>query len=214
MLESVFWDNDGVLVDTEALYYQATREVLASAGGRLTKRQFLRISLGQGKSLFSLAKEQGLSQLSVLQLQEERNARYSELLRKNVRIMDGVEETLRRLQGRVSMGIVTGSRRDHFEIIHNSTDLLQYFDFVLTREDYEEAKPAPDSYLTAMVRKGVSPERCLVVEDSERGFKAARNAYIRCLVVPNTFTSEGDFCGAYKILDSIREVPSEVLKLQ
>ncbi len=214
MLKTIFWDNDGVLVDTEVLYFQATREALASVGVEVTRDQFIEISLGEGKSLFDLAEEQGVTGEAVARLREERNGRYSELLRGDTQVLDGVEETLRQLQGRVSMGVVTGSRGDHFEIIHASTDLLQYFDFVLTREDYGEAKPAPDSYLTAMARQGLAPEDCLVVEDSERGFKAARDAGIRCLVVPNAFTRGGDFSGAYKVLDGIRAVVPEVLRLQ
>ena len=45
------------------------------------------------------------------------------------------------------MGVVTKSRREHFELIHTATGLLHYFDFVLTREDYKKSKPDPDSFL-------------------------------------------------------------------
>ena len=213
MLKAIFWDNDGVLVDTEGLYFQATREALASVGVDVTRDLFIEISLGQGKSLFDLAEERGVTAEAIDRLREERNGRYSELLRGDTQVLDGVEETLRQLQGRVSMGVVTGSRGDHFEIIHTSTDLLQYFDFVLTREDYGEAKPAPDSYLAAMDRQGLTPEACLVVEDSERGMRAALGAGIRCLVVPNALTRGGNFSGAYRVLDGIREVVPEVLRL-
>jgi HAD superfamily hydrolase (TIGR01509 family) len=163
--------------------------------------------------MFDLAEERGVSAEAIAGLREKRNGRYSELLRGDTQVLDGVEETLWQLRGRVSMGVVTGSRGEHFEIIHASTDLLPYFGFVLTREDYGEAKPAPDAYLTAMARQGLAPEDCLVVEDSERGFKAARDAGIRCLVVPNALTRGGDFSGAYKVLDGIREVVPEVMPL-
>ena len=148
------------------------------------------------------------------QLRLQRNARYSALLRECVRVLDGVVETLRTLRGCVLMGVVTGSRKDHFDIIHTQTNLLQFFDFVVTREDYKEAKPHPDAYLTAMRLHGLEPETCVVVEDSERGCAAAAKAGLRVLVVPNALSQHGDFSPAYKVLGSVREVVDEVERLR
>ena len=50
--EFIFWDNDGVLVDTEGLYYQASRDALARIGFELTIQQFTTISLASGRSVF------------------------------------------------------------------------------------------------------------------------------------------------------------------
>jgi len=52
---------------------------------------------------------------------------------------------------------------------------------------------------------------CLVIEDSERGLAAAKAAGIKCMVIPNGFTSQGGFNGAYRILDNIQQVVEEVL---
>ncbi len=158
MVKAILWDNDGVLVDTEELYFSATRDVLSEAGVNLTRDLFIQISLKQGRSTFDLAAEQGLSQEVTTQLRADRNRRYSNLLKGGVRILDGVEDTLRQLHGKVSMGVVTSSRREHFEIIHTTTGLLHYFDFVLTREDYRRSKPDPDPFLAAIKRNGL--HRC------------------------------------------------------
>ena len=58
MVKTVLWDNDGVLVDTEGLYFQACREALASVGFGLTRAQFIEQSLKKGKSVFDLLSEQ------------------------------------------------------------------------------------------------------------------------------------------------------------
>src|SRR4030042_608204 len=136
MIRAVFWDNDGVLVDTEKLYFQATRELLLRAGVTLTEPLFRRISLLEGRSAFDLAEAKGVPRTEIDKLHEERNRRYTELLNGGVRILDGVREALGALQGRVLMGIVTSSRKVHFDAIHSGTGLLPWFDFVLTREDY------------------------------------------------------------------------------
>lgn len=213
MIRAIFWDNDGVLVDTEKLYFQATRELLQRAGVTLTEALFRRISLQEGRSAFDLALEKGVSQLQIDRLHEERNRRYTELVEEGVRILDGVEETLAKLSGRVLQAIVTSSRRAHFDAIHAGTGLRSHFDFILTREDYLLSKPDPEPYRLAVTRSGFRPEECLVVEDSERGLRAAFAAGIRCIVVPNDLTRGGEFAGAWRVLQSCREIPGEIERI-
>jgi len=213
MIRAIFWDNDGVLVDTEKLYFQATRELLQRAGVTLTEALFRRISLQEGRSAFDLALEKGVSQQQIDRLHEERNRRYTELVEEGVRILDGVEETLAKLSGRVLQAIVTSSRRAHFDAIHAGTGLRSHFDFILTREDYLLSKPDPEPYRLAVTRSGFRPEECLVVEDSERGLRAAFAAGIRCIVVPNDLTRGGEFAGAWRVLQSCREIPGEIERI-
>jgi len=213
MIKAVFWDNDGVLVDTEKLYFQATRELLLRTGVTLTEALFRQISLVDGRSAFDLAKAKGVSGEEIERLHEERNRRYKELLTAGVRVMDGVEEVLGALRGRVFLAIVTSSRRVHFDAIHAGTRLLSSFDFVLAREDYVLSKPNPEPYLTAMKKSGFKADECLVVEDSPRGLASALAAGIRCLVIPNDLTRGAPFTGAWRVLESCREVPGEILRL-
>jgi len=186
MIRAVFWDNDGVLVDTERLYFQATRELLQRADVTLTEELFQRISLREGRSAFALAEAKGVPQDEIERLRLERNSRYTELLRNGVAVMDGVRETLDLLREKVILAIVTSSQRSHFETIHETTGLLPFFDFILTRDDYVLSKPDPEPYRLAVHRSGCRPEECIVVEDSERGLQSALAAGIRCMIVPNT----------------------------
>ncbi|MCE5264972.1 MAG: HAD family phosphatase [Deltaproteobacteria bacterium] len=213
MIRAVFWDNDGVLVDTEKLYYQATRELMLQAGVTLTPALFQQISLFEGRSAFDLAAEKGVPREVIDRLHEARNRRYTELLAGGVRILEGVEETLGSLRGRVIQAIVTSSRRIHFDAMHVRTGLPAFFDFILAREDYRLSKPDPEPYRLAMEKSGCGPEECLVVEDSERGLRAAIAAGIRCIVVPNDLTRKAAFAGAWRILPSCRAIPGEIERL-
>ncbi|HKK00914.1 MAG TPA: HAD family phosphatase [Desulfuromonadales bacterium] len=207
MIRGIFWDNDGVLVDTEGLYYRASAEALGELGIELSREEFIERSLRQGESVFALAAERGHTATVVRTMQEKRNDRYAALLAEGIEPLRGVEEVLRALHGRMRMAVVTSSRRRHFEIIHRHTGLLPYFDFVLTREDYHHAKPDPEPYLSALERSGLLPEECLVVEDTERGLRAAVAAGLRCLVVPGELTAGGDFTAATAVLAGIHEIP-------
>ena len=210
-IQALFWDNDGVLVDTEKLYFQATREILETVGIDLTEALFRQISLREGRSAFELAGRQGIAPEAIEGLVEERNRRYTDLVHGGVQIMDGVVEALRALQGRVAMGIVTSCRRGHFEAIHQGTgELLSYFDFVLAREDYGLSKPDPEPYRTALAKVGLPAEACLAIEDSPRGLVSAVGAGLRCIVVPNALTQGSDFAAAWRVLESCREIPAEI----
>ena len=175
LIRAVFWDNDGVLVDTEKIYYQATRELLLTTGVELTEELFRRISLVEGRSSFILAAERGVPQEEIDRLHAARNRRYTELLEGGVRIMEGVEEALGALRGNVVQGVVTSSRKEHFDTMHRGTGLLSNFDFILTREDFTLSKPDPEPYRKAMERCRLTPDECLVVEDSPRGLESARD---------------------------------------
>jgi HAD superfamily hydrolase (TIGR01509 family) len=212
-VRAALWDNDGVLVDTEGLYFRATREVLATVDVDLTRDRFVQLSLREGRSVFDLAADRGVPPAEIEGLRNRRNERYAGMLREGAPLLGGVEEALQSLHGQVSMGIVTSSRRDHFDLIHRASGLLRYFDFFLTREDYERSKPDPDPYRTAMTLHRLRAEECVVVEDSERGLLSARRAGIRCIVVPHELTAGGRFEGAHAVVPEVRDAAREILRL-
>lgn len=210
---TVIWDNDGVLVLTEDRYFQASRETLAGLGVELTRDYFIRHSLIEGKSVFDLLDGRGFSPAQLDALRVARDRRFAELIEATPCVVDGAEETLRTLRGRVRMGVVTGALRVHFDRSHLRSGLRPYFEFVLAREDFKRNKPHPDGYLAAVQRFQIDPDTCVVVEDTVRGLTAARAAGLRCLVIPNDLTRETDFNGATAVLKNIREVPAAVERM-
>lgn len=210
MIKAIFWDNDGVLVDTERLYYKATQVMLANVGVHLTKDQFIEYSLIQGKGAWHLAEERGVSPDHIDGLRNERNVLYGKLLEEERIIIDGAQDVLEELHKRYVMGIVTSSRPEHFEIIHRRTGFLKYFQFAITRDEYTHSKPHPEPYILALERSGYSAKECLVIEDSERGLIAANKAGLRCVVIPNEFTKASNFAGAYKVMRSLKELLAEL----
>ena len=146
-------------------------------------------------------------------LRDRRNTLYADLIADEDLTIDGARETLEVLKGRVRMMIVTSSRRDHFEIIHRSTGLLPYFEGVVDQDDYDNSKPHPEPYLTGLERLGVEGDECIVVEDSARGMTSAIRAGLRCVVVPNLLTKDADFSGAYRVVESVKDVVGVVEEL-
>ncbi len=210
-MQYLLWDHDGVLVDTERYYLQANREALAQLDIPLSNTLFVEISLTEGKSLLNLAREQGHTKKRIDELKEWRNNRYAELLAQEDMTLPGVRETLHALHGKIKMAIVTSSLQKHFDIIHERTGLLTFFDFCLTRGDYTNSKPHAEPYLQALRRSGKQPHQTLVIEDSPRGLAAAKAAGLTCWVLPAQHIPEHEFKAADKILSCIEELPKLLL---
>jgi HAD superfamily hydrolase (TIGR01509 family) len=209
-VRAVLWDNDGVLVDSELLYFQASRELLAQAGIPLSRETFIDLSLRQGRSCFALAEQAGISAQRIESLRAARDLRYAELLRAGVPVRPGVSPCLAALAGRVRMAVVTSASPEHFELIHARTALRDYFEFVLTGDETPLHKPHPEPYRMAAARLGVEPAECLAIEDTERGLQSAVAAGMRCAIIPHELTRGGDFASAWRVLEHALEVPDLV----
>ncbi|MYM93427.1 HAD family hydrolase [Duganella vulcania] len=213
MLRAILWDNDGVLVDTERLFYEANRDLFRPLGLELSERHFFDWYLADNCGAWHLLEPQlGVAEIDAWR--DERNRQYAATLASaTIPAIDGVGEVLASLSPRLRMGVVTSSNRDHFEIIHDRLDLLPHFEFVLTFETYARSKPAPDPYLLGLERLGVRADECLVVEDSPRGLQAATAAGIRCIVLRNELTRGHDFPGAWRVVDTMPQLLAEIEQL-
>jgi HAD superfamily hydrolase (TIGR01509 family) len=208
----LLWDHDGVLVDTERWYFEATRRALAGIDVPLSRELYLEF-MAEGRPCWELARRAGASDTAIRELRGRRNALYQEYLQTKSIEIPGVREVLAQLAVQYRMAIVTTARRSDFNLIHADRDLLHNFEFVLTLEDYARSKPAPDPYLAAMSRFGAAAAEVLAVEDSARGLRSAQAAGIRCIVVRNSFTRSQDFTGAYCMIDSVGELPGVIAGL-
>ena len=205
--EAIFFDMDGLLVNTEPLDFKSTKGVFAGVDVNLTREWYIHEHLGKGRSVSELLRENGIAEERVAELREMRRKRYWEYLEADATAIDGVPETLQKLHGKLLLAIVTGSRRQSVDIIMRKTGLRGFFDFVVTYEDTEYHKPHPEPYLKALAISQKTKEACLVLEDSGNGSLAATAAGITCYAIPDEMTKAHDFSHADKVLAGIREVP-------
>jgi len=204
--EAILFDNDGVLVDTEGYYFQANREALARFGVALDRAAYVELFLRDSRGAWDLLRERGVGEREIWLARAARDRRYQELLGEGDLLMPGVADGLAALAGRYRLAIVTSSEPEPFAAAHARAGILHRFELALTREQYGNSKPEPEPYLVAVARLGVAPERCLVVEDSERGLRAAKAAGLACWVVPTELTRGGRFDDADAVLDDFAAV--------
>jgi HAD superfamily hydrolase (TIGR01509 family) len=209
--DALLFDNDGVLVDTEALYFRANREALATVGVELDEATYVEYWLREGLGAWHLAEARGVDAAGIAELKAARDRRYFQLVDESEIVVPGVAELLPTLAARFRMAIVTSSEPEPFARTHARTGLLPHFELVLTRVDYVNSKPDPEPYLCAVSRLGLSPARCLVIEDSERGLRAAKAAGLSCWVVPSGLTATGNFAAADAVLPDLGSAAARLL---
>ena len=205
-LTAILWDHDGVLVDTERLYFQATRDVLGHAGVEFTADQYRQLLLVEGRGAWHLAEARGVRKEEIDKLRAARDHLYHDLLTRGDVLVAGALRLLERLRPRYRMAVVTTSQRAHFDAIHARTGLRELVEFVLTREDYVHCKPHPEPYLQALERLSLPAEQCVVIEDSERGLRSAQAAGLCCWIVRSEFTAGFAFEGAERCFSSLAEL--------
>jgi HAD superfamily hydrolase (TIGR01509 family) len=213
MIDTILWDNDGVLVDTEELYFRATREILQRQGAALSREQFIEYLMRRGQSVWEVLLPEHAAD-AITALRHERDRLYSDLLRREPCAVPNVLETVRAMKAQYRMAVVTSSHREHFDLAHARSGLVEMFATIVAREDYVHSKPHPEPYLTALARLGTKPERCIAIEDSERGVMSAIAADLRCVAIPQGLTADGDFSRATMVLKSIAEVPHAVGRIE
>lgn len=206
MKTTILWDHDGVLVETEPLFYEATRLKLAELGITLHKDDYLR-DMASGVSAWERAIAAGIPIDEIKIHKTHRNELYQDFLQHNEIEIGGVETVLEQLSKNYSMAIVTTSRKADFDLIHRDRNICKHMSFVLVNGDYKRKKPHPDPYLTALERFSASKDETIVVEDSERGLKAAVAAGIDCVIVKNDFVRGQDLSTATHRIESLSMLP-------
>jgi beta-phosphoglucomutase len=202
MIQAVFFDFNGVVVDDEPLHMKAYTEVLRGEGVELTEGGYLD-SLGMDDVTFVRAafaragREEELSDEVVRRVIEREAAAHRELLGEHPPLFPGVVTFVKALARLHPLGIVSMSTREQVEHTLKLAGLAQYFTVHITAEDVTACKPDPSCYQRALERLNAKrsgeahilphgPDECLVIEDSPPGIRAGRAAGMRTLGVTNT----------------------------
>ena len=111
--------------------------------------------------------------------------RMLEAYRRELPLLPGAEEAVRRAAAAFPLGLASSSNREIFEAVLDLAGLTDCFRATVSSEEVARGKPTPDVYLEAARRLGVPPEACAAVEDSHAGIRSAKSAGMRVVAIPN-----------------------------
>ncbi|MBV8856729.1 MAG: HAD family phosphatase [Acidobacteria bacterium] len=199
MIQAVFFDFNGVIIDDEPLQMKAYQEVLGREGLAVTEADYYG-SLGMDDRAFVRAAyergERELDEETLARVIEAKTAAHRQLLEGELPLFPGVVTLIKALKRSHSVGLVSMARRTEIDYVLERAALKGYFDAVVSAEDATACKPDPACYNSGLEllngRRGeaqiipLRPDECLVIEDSPPGIRSARAAGMRTLGVTNT----------------------------
>src|SRR5262245_62014343 len=182
---AVLWDMDGTLIDSEEFHWISWRDTLASEGITITREQFLS-SFGQrNDSIIPRWLGTAATPERIERISNAKEERYRYLLRQHgISALPGVANWVQRLHKEGWLqAIASAAPRANVDAVLEALSATHIFQGIVSAEDVHQGKPDPEVYLTAAARLGVSPDRCIVVEDAVAGVEGARRARMKSIGV-------------------------------
>lgn len=184
-VDAVVFDMDGLLIDSERPLRAATLAAAARAGRAMDEAFYLSLVGVADRETWPRVRAHFGDAASLARFEaafDEELARH----RAELRLMPGVEALLSHLEDAgLPIAVCTNSRRASAERHLTATGIRGRFRAVVTRDDVAQGKPFPDPYLRAAALLDVAPSRCLALEDSHNGIRAAHAAGMVAVMVPD-----------------------------
>jgi HAD superfamily hydrolase (TIGR01549 family) len=193
---ALIFDMDGLMIDSERLYFAAEREMAAAFGKEIRDEQLWPL-MGR-KPIESLRL---LSEILEVDTPPEelfawRNRLMLEKMSHDLGAMPGLFEILDEFHGRLKLAVGTGAQQEFLDLALDTLRIRSYFDILQTADGIERGKPDPEIYLIACQRLGLPPAQCVVLEDARNGVLAGKAAGCPVIAVPSEYTRGQDFSEA------------------
>lgn len=213
-VQAVIFDLDGLLLESEQVWDAAKRRLVDERGGRWTGEASQRM-LGMSSPEWAAYMRDRLGvPLEVAEISAEVVRIMGELYGRELPILPGAAEAVRRLAERWPLGLASSSNREIIDLVLATAGWKCLFAATVSSEEVERGKPAPDVYVETARRLGVAPQRCVAIEDSGPGIGSAAAAGVAVIAVPNAgYPPEADALDvAASVLGSLHDLGPAVVE--
>lgn len=215
--KAVIFDMDGLLFDTEIVYYEASQMVADQMGFPYDKELYLKY-LGVSDEEVWANYHQIFASFGKNNVQKFINDAYEETIRRfslgAVQLKPGVIELLDFLEEhRIPKVVASSNQRHIIELLLEKNQLTNYFETIVSAENVKRAKPDPEIFLLGHEYLGTKKQETLVLEDSKNGILAAASAEIPVIMIPDLLAPSEDLQQkTLAVLSSLHEVPGYLKK--
>jgi len=214
VIEAVVFDLDGVVVDTEQVWDDVREQLVRERGGRWHGgAQAAMMGMSSPEWSRFMHDELGLVDPPA-EINDEVVRRMLARYRTDLPLIDGAVDAVHRLAAEFPLAVASSSNRPLIEAVLERAAIAERFAAIVSSEEVERGKPAPDVYIEAARRLGVEPARCAAVEDSSNGIRAAHAAGMRVLALPNAHypPAPDALALAAVVVHSAQELTGEVVR--
>ncbi len=210
---AIVFDLDGVLIESEQVWDAAREELVGERGGTWSDHATTDM-MGMSSTEWSRYLHDRLGvPMDPVEINDDVVRRVASAYERHLPLLPHAVETVRELAGRWPLGVASSSNRPIIELVLDRSDLRPCFAAVVSSEEVEHGKPAPDVYLAAAEGLGVDAGDCVAVEDSTNGIRSAVDAGMRTLAVPNRqFRPDEELlASAAAVVPSLAEVTPDLV---
>ena len=180
------FDLDGVLIESEEDWERARQQVIADLTGGAWSAEDQHLVLGANmRQCTAIMNARHPTGLDDDELGARLIARRLELYDERLVILPGAVEAVTAAAGRYPIAIASSSPPQAIRKVLDRMAIPGLFGAIVSADEVEFGKPAPDVYLQACERLGVDPRRSLAIEDSDPGIRAGVAAGMRVVAIPN-----------------------------
>jgi beta-phosphoglucomutase family hydrolase len=204
----VLWDLDGVIVDTRDLHYTTWEEVLKEHQIEFSRDHFDSISGMNNADTLTTLTGSPPSTVMVDEIAGRKEELFRRQLAGKLNLMPGVGQWLDQFREWVwPQAVASSAPMLNIEAIIAELGIREYFDTLVSGMEMP-GKPAPDVFLEAAKRIGMSPGKCIVIEDAVVGVEAAKLAGMYCIAV-TTYTSRDTLTRADRVVEDLSQLPKD-----
>lgn len=191
MNQGIIWDLDGVIVDSAPFHFEAWRKFTASRGIVFTHEDFRRTFGMKNEDIlvriFGEKLERGLLET----WSEEKEEGFRQLIQSKVKPFPGVLTSVSNFDAAgYKQAVASSTPLKNIHLILNALSITAFFRVIISGEEVVKGKPDPEAFLKAAKRMGLTPDKCLVIEDAAAGIEAAKRAGMKAIGVTNTLPSD------------------------
>lgn len=196
MIKALIFDMDGLMIDSERLYFQTEKEIAAQFGKKTKEETFGKMMGRNPLESMNIFKEDLDIPLPAEELLEMRTTIMREKLKSDLVPMPGLMKIIDSFSNKLKMAITTGAQKEFLDIVVDILGLRDKFQVLQPSDEIVKGKPHPEIYLVTCTKLQLKPGECVVLEDSFNGVLAAKKAGCYVIAVPSEYTKEHDFTPA------------------
>ena len=213
-MKAIIFDMDGLMIDSERLYFATEREI-AKEFGKTVDDKTLWNMMGRSplEAMEIFVKNLNLS-MTPKDLLIKRDKIMIEKYKNDLYPMKGLIEIINEFYTKMKLAISTGAPKIFLDIVVDKFNIRKYFDILQTSDEIKNGKPDPEIYLKTIDKLNLNPEECIVLEDSSNGALAGKKAGCYSIAVASEYTKGQNFNFVDFFANDLIEAKEHIIELQ